>query len=66
MGLIFWYILIGTIFNIVFDYLVNQLGEENEDLRLTNSERIVAIIVWPLVFYQFLKYFFNDNDRTED
>jgi hypothetical protein len=55
------YLIIGVLFNFVFDKLVDV--NESEDLRFTIGERITMTLIWPvgvgMFVIQFLKEFFS-------
>ena len=49
------YVLIGILLNLMYDLLITTLGEESEKLRFSFRERLVAIVLWTLALYQFIK-----------
>jgi len=53
------YLLCGVIFNLLFDMLINTLGEEMEENRFTMLERIVVTLTWPIHFFKFIIGFFT-------
>jgi len=59
------YLILGVLFNFVFDKLVDFNGDEEH--RFTIAERVAMTIVWPLgvgmFVYQFIKAFFVNNDN---
>lgn len=54
------YLFIGVIFNLLFDLLVNWLGEEHEDSRFTMAEWLVATLTWPIALTRFIIAFFTN------
>jgi hypothetical protein len=60
-----WYIIIGILLVIFIDYYTSNMGD---DVKLTNSERVITAFIWPIVLVLFLIEFwkqFND-DETRD
>ena len=55
------YLIVGVLFNFVFDKLVDFSG--NEEQRFNMGERLAMVILWPLgvgVFvFHFVKQLFN-------
>jgi hypothetical protein len=41
------YIIIGLVLTMTVDYLINKL--EIDEAKFTNTERIISIIIWPLI-----------------
>ena len=52
------YLIIGVMFNFVFDLLVNFSG--NEEQRFTVVERLVMTLVWPIGVLAFVFYFIKN------
>lgn len=52
------YLIIGVVFNFVFDSLVNVSG--NEEYRFTMKERIIMAFIWPVGLGVFAFHFFNN------
>jgi hypothetical protein len=52
------YLIIGVMFNFVFDLLVNFSG--SEDHRFTVVERLVMTLVWPIGVLAFVFYFIKN------
>jgi len=52
------YLIIGVIFNFVFDLLVNLSG--SEDHRFTMFERLVMTLVWPIGVLAFVFHFIKN------
>lgn len=44
---LFKYILIGTIFNLLYDLLISTLLSDKEELRFSMAERLIMLITWP-------------------
>ena len=59
------YLIIGVLFNFVFDKLVDLNGEEEH--RFTMGERLSMTILWPLgvgmFVFHFVKQFIGTNDK---
>lgn len=59
------YLIIGVVFNFVFDKLVDFNGTEEH--RFTMSERITMTLFWPLgvgsFIFHFIKQIFYSNDK---
>jgi len=53
------YLLCGVTFNLLFDMLINVLGEDMEENRFTMSERIVVALTWPIHLFKFIIGFFT-------
>jgi hypothetical protein len=48
---VLWYLLIGCIISGIFEYILSkseELKELEEDFKITNSDRIFTIVLWPL------------------
>lgn len=58
------YLLIGLLISIFFDSVMDKI--DIPELRFTNSERVIIILIWPLAIfwaiYSFLKNK-NNNDK---
>lgn len=52
------YLMIGVVFNFVFDLLVNSSG--NEDHRFNMLERLVMTLIWPIGILTFIFYFIKN------
>ena len=52
------YLIIGVVFNFVFDLLVNVSGDE--DHRFTMFERLTMTLIWPIGIGMFAIYFFKN------
>ena len=52
------YLMIGVVFNFVFDLLVNFSGSEEH--RFTAVERLVMTLVWPIGVLAFVVYFIKN------
>ena len=52
------YLIIGVIFNFIFDQLVSFSG--NEEFRFTIFERIVMSLIWPIGVGMFIFHFFSN------
>ena len=52
------YLIIGVVFNFVFDLLVNFSG--NEEQRFTTVERLIMTLVWPVGVLAFVFYFIKN------
>ena len=48
------YLLCGVTFNLLFDMLINVLGEDMEQNRFTILERIIVTITWPISLIKFI------------
>ena len=46
------YLIIGVVFNFIFDLLVNVSGEEAH--RFTVVERFVMTLIWPVGVFMFI------------
>jgi hypothetical protein len=51
------YLIIGVVFNFVFDLLVNVSGDENH--RFTMFERFTMTLIWPIGIIMFAVHFFK-------
>ena len=49
------YLIIGVIFNFIFDQLVNISG--NEEQRFTMVERLIMVGIWPIGVIMFVVHF---------
>lgn len=57
------YTLIGVIFNLAYDWLIDYLSENNQEIeenRFTMSERFTIIFFWPIALIHFLTGFFKE------
>jgi len=59
------YLVLGVLFNFVFDLLVNVSG--NEEQRFTMGERFTLTLFWPLgvgaFIFHFIKQIVSNNDK---
>ena len=52
------YLVIGVVFNFVFDLLVNVSG--NEEHRFTMFERLTMTLIWPVGVLAFVFHFISN------
>lgn len=59
------YLIIGVLFNFIFDKLVDFNGTEEH--RFTMGERVTMTLFWPLgvgaFIFHFIKQIFSNNDK---
>jgi hypothetical protein len=48
------YLAAGVLFNLLYDLLINHLGEEHEKMRFTMFERIFTTLIWPIPTARFI------------
>jgi hypothetical protein len=54
--MILYYILIGLVIGILLD-----LSLKSSEISLKNSERVITILLWPVMLLWFLYYIIKDN-----
>ena len=52
------YLIIGVVFNFIFDQLVSLSG--SEEFRLTIFERIIMSLIWPIGVGMFIFHFLRN------
>lgn len=52
------YLIIGVVFNFIFDQLVTLAG--TEEFRLTVFERIIMTLIWPIGVLMFIFHFIRN------
>lgn len=66
---ILYYFLIGSVQLIIMDFFINKLAELMDDKeRLTNKERLIVLILWPIYaivfWFNFIKSLIQgDNEK---
>ena len=45
---VLWYLFIGVIISAIFEYILNNSEDLDEDFKVTNLDRIFTILLWPL------------------
>ena len=58
------YLIIGVLFNFIFDKLVDF--NESEEYRFTIKERIIMTLIWPVGLGMFAFHFFNNIFRNKN
>lgn len=51
---VLWYLFIGVVIAAIFEYILSISEDLDEDFKVTNSDRIFTILLWPIaILYVF-------------
>lgn len=57
---IMWYIIIGMVLTMIIDYLTAKY--EIDDAKFTNTERVISIILWPVIILVIIIEIIKNNE----
>jgi len=55
-----WYIIIGMVLTMIIDYLTAKY--EIDDARFTNTERVISILLWPVIVLMIIIEVIKNNE----
>lgn len=58
-----WYIIIGTLWMMIIDFITYKL--ELHEAKFTNFERIISIILWPIIILVIIIASISNNNKDE-
>jgi hypothetical protein len=51
---VLWYLFIGVVIAAIFEYILSISEDLDEDFKVTNSDRMFTIVLWPVaILYVF-------------
>lgn len=57
------YLLIGLLFNLWYDLLINTMDEEHQEIRFTMLERLIVLLIWPYALFNLIKQFLKNGEE---
>jgi len=58
-----WYIITGMILTMIIDLLTHKY--QIEEAKFTNKERIISIIIWPIIILVIIIETIRNNNKEE-
>lgn len=55
-----WYIIIGMVLTMIIDYLTAKY--EIHDAKFTNTERVISILLWPIIILMIIIEVIKNNE----